>query len=566
MNPIHRKAKTVEMTKSTDHRDVSGGLGRRLRRPRLLPYAALVAVVAAIPVAAGSAAGPSLPKPSGLKTFQLRLSDSRTSASAQPQPFSRTPAFAWAPVRGATRYEFELSTSKDFTAGNGLIWSTKNLAMPAASVPIALPWSTGAPASFRWRVRATHGSAVSAWSNPGQFTMGWDQLSLDQGIPQWQPSEPGFVRWSKVSGASGYQVWFTNLGTPRTVSTITNVADLRELYGELAPGSPVVWRVRSLRRVYGAAQNGLPALLYGKWSGAYPAQMPSSPQRTDLRPAPRFAVSDVTSDVSPTGAGVSSHELVPAFVFSTDDRYRLHRVYVATDANCINVVHISPAVSGNVYAPRSTGGDSESVTMKDLTPAATSESVAARPVGGAATSGASLIPPNFLQNRAAVDLWDSDWSTGRYYWTVVPVENGRDAELPQDACDEPGRRGEFRKTSVKPDLAQGVTPFATGLSPSGRLFSATSSRAKFYGGLLVTWRPAPAAAAYDVQWSRNRYPWKAAGQLRTFATSAVLPLRPGTWWYRVRGINDSLPGSQEMSWTGAVKIRIANPTFKVVRG
>ena len=68
MNPLQRKAKTVEMTKSTDHRDVSGGLGRRLWR--LLPYAALVAVVAAVPVATGSAAGSSLPKPGGLKTFQ----------------------------------------------------------------------------------------------------------------------------------------------------------------------------------------------------------------------------------------------------------------------------------------------------------------------------------------------------------------------------------------------------------------------------------------------------------------------------------------------------------------
>ena len=69
MTPLQRKANTVEMTKPTDHRDVLGGLGRRLRRPRLLPYVALVAVVAAIPVATGSAAGPALPKPSGLKTF-----------------------------------------------------------------------------------------------------------------------------------------------------------------------------------------------------------------------------------------------------------------------------------------------------------------------------------------------------------------------------------------------------------------------------------------------------------------------------------------------------------------
>ena len=166
MNPLQRKAKTVEMTKSTDHRDVSGGLGRRLRRPRFLPYVALVAVVAAIPVAAGSAAGPALPKPSGLKTFQLRsVSLEALRATAAP-PFSRTPAFAWAPVRGATRYEFELSTSKRFAADNGVIWSSKTLTMPAASVPISLPWSTGSAASFHWRVRASNGRAVSPWSEP----------------------------------------------------------------------------------------------------------------------------------------------------------------------------------------------------------------------------------------------------------------------------------------------------------------------------------------------------------------------------------------------------------------
>ena len=472
MNPLQRKAKTVEMTKSTDHRDVSGGLGRRLWRPRLLPYVALVAVVAAIPVATGSAAGSALPKPTGLKTFQLRLNDSLR-RPGQLRPFSRTPAFAWAPVRRATRYEFELSTSKGFTAGNGLVWSSKSLTMPTASVPISLPWSTGAPASFHWHVRAAHGRTVSAWSEPNRFTMGWDSRSLDRGVPHPMQSEPGFVQWSKVDGASGYQIWFTNSPKPRIVSTITNVADFREYYGARAPGSRVEWRVRALRRVYGVAQNGLPALLYGTWSAKYDSELPAIPPPA-IHPVPRYAVSDTTS----FGTIVGQHELVPAFVFSTGDGYELHRVYVATDENCVNVVHISPAVGGNVYAPRSTGGDAESFNMYDLTPAKASEAVPATPVGGAGASGASLIPADFLQQRAAVDLWDSNWSTGRYYWTVVPVGHNGDAELAQDAC-QAGRRGEFGKTSVKPDLAEGLVPFATGLSTTGRLFSAASSRAQF---------------------------------------------------------------------------------------
>src|SRR4051794_36625370 len=112
MNTINRKAKSVEMN-SNDHRDAKGGL-RRLRRPRLLITAAALACVAAVPFAAGAAGSrPSLAKPNALQNFELRLNPRATAGVATPAPFSRTPSFAWAPVRGATRYEFELSTSKN---------------------------------------------------------------------------------------------------------------------------------------------------------------------------------------------------------------------------------------------------------------------------------------------------------------------------------------------------------------------------------------------------------------------------------------------------------------------
>jgi hypothetical protein len=107
---------------------------------------------------------------------------------------------------------------------------------------------------------------------------------------------------------------------------------------------------------------------------------------------------------------------------------------------------------------------------------------------------------------------------------------------------------------------------ATGLSPGGRLLSAASGVRQFYGPPLVTWEPAPAAVAYDVEWSRSSYPWRAAGSRRTPATSVLLPLTPGTWWYRVRGINESLPGNQKMSWSKHVRIQIKSPTFSVVGG
>ena len=57
-----------------------------------------------------------------------------------------------------------------------------------------------------------------------------------------------------------------------------------------------------------------------------------------------------------------------------------------------------------------------------------------------------------------------------------------------------------------------------------------------------------------------------SGEKFTYATSALLTLEPGTWYYRVRGINFSLPGTaRAMSWSAPVGLRVAKPTFAVVK-
>jgi hypothetical protein len=69
-----------------------------------------------------------------------------------------------------------------------------------------------------------------------------------------------------------------------------------------------------------------------------------------------------------------------------------------------------------------------------------------------------------------------------------------------------------------------------------------------------------------VQWSKARSPFVTAGRpILTFGTSAQLPLKPGTWWYRVRGLNLSLPaGARAMAWSSVVPLTVAKPTFRVV--
>src|SRR5688500_6156501 len=86
------------------------------------------------------------PAPGGLKPFLLRADE------APARTFPRTPSFAWKPVRGAVRYEFQLATKSKFTDGS-MIWQTEALKTPTVAIPLALPWMTGSPFALWAHVR-----------------------------------------------------------------------------------------------------------------------------------------------------------------------------------------------------------------------------------------------------------------------------------------------------------------------------------------------------------------------------------------------------------------------------
>ena len=85
----------------------------------------LVALALTGTVQARSAGSPAAPD--GLKAFLLRADE------VAKHEFSRTPSFAWLPVHGAIRYEFELSKNRSFTEG-GIFWSDEKLKVPAGKV------------------------------------------------------------------------------------------------------------------------------------------------------------------------------------------------------------------------------------------------------------------------------------------------------------------------------------------------------------------------------------------------------------------------------------------------
>jgi hypothetical protein len=595
--------------------------------------------------------------------------------------FSRTPSFGWDPVPGAVRYQFQLATSSSFRE-SGLVFTATNLTTPVAAPTVTLPWITGSPHALFARVRAVKRSSSTPWSAPFGFDM------EPSAAPKPLPSEPGLLRWTPIEGADGYQIWLIDI--PKMEVVFTNVLDEREFYTFHRSSNwigTVRWRIRAIRadNQKSARQNGLPAIGYGPWSPVYSSTNPAYATGPIKLGA---TASDVIAGGDPSSP---AHRLMPAFTFTGDTavdgtKAELFRVYVFTDRECLNVVYKSAIVGGPAYAPRPYGPlalptnptalpsvragylhdgsepesfmfDGQQVKTTELDPAAVPTTAVPADSDSTAGSSAAAGPQQLTISGnlgAPVDLWDTDWPSGGYYWTVVAVaavspgalstatagvsalgasgttaisaaglstgdtvligntsnqENAtivsvsgatitfasplkfghgagepivrtggnlqyEDLELPQDVCAAPFNRvARFGKNS-EPSLTAAGELFASGLSPSGRLTAGRTSKA-FYGPPLVAWTPALGAAVYEVQWSKTRYPFKPepnpqnAGALgtMTLGTSVVLPLPTGTWYYRVRGFNYTLPtGAQQMSWSDPAKIVVAKPKFKVVGG
>jgi hypothetical protein len=556
-----------------------------------------VALFGALLATSAGAAPPGAPK--GLRGFELRPNETQT------HTFSRTPAFAWNPVRGASCYEFELATSRSFD-GSSVFWSNVStgagsggsckavtisapaaedagasedgsssevktriapIRIPATSVNLVLPWFTGKPYALWAHVRAVTTRGATAWSSPFGFNVRWDSTPVPQ------PAKPGLVRWAPVEGATAYDVWYPDIR--KVIRTHTNVADQRELYTfhlEDSWWQLVRWRVRPVRQVVGALPNGLPAVSYGPWSPTYAT---TNPAWAGGKLQIRAAISDEVS----TGSKAAAHQLMPGMTFGgdtgTDGRqYRLFRAYAFTDRDCVNAVFRGSVVGGPAYAPRVSGPlklpinqEELDVALAGVLPSAKSEVAKTYMADGTHMTASETWGAN---DTVRVDLPDVDTSSTRYYWTVVPVgvvvdDSGTftyfDAESPQDAC-ESGRMASFGKES-RPVITTSGTPYVSGLSPKGRLLAQAGRRPVVYSTPLIAWRPVVGATSYEVQWSRSKYPWRARGSALTYATSSVLKLSSGLWYYRVRGLNAAQIGTPGMTWSAPVAVKVVRPTFRI---
>ncbi len=550
--------------------------------------------------------------PGDLHAFLLRANEP---AAAIPT-FSRTPSFSWNPVKGAGRYEFQLSTSRNFTE-NAIVWESDSLFSPVTDVPLTLPWITGNPYSLFARVRAHVQGDATPWSTRYGFRMKSPAaaLSLSSGANP----RPGTIRWTPVDGATGYEVAFLYdlaNGKSKKIKTATTAADLREYYtftNDLAAwgGQDIPWRVRAMRRLVGKAQNHLPAVSYGPWSPTFTTHEPPTISSTPIDLSGSISRSRSTDVENTIGSpGTDPHELNPGYWWT--GRYALdgagdcppsvqaaapgvtcplYHVYVFTDEDCVNRVHVSDLVGSPAYVPRTSGvlalpggptglAAAGSVFLGDSDKEGDVYDAGHERVYAAGTQDGVPSDPdddNLPQNATAdrkTGIWDNDWPESRYYWTVVPAvpvvtpDNKveyHDVEFAEDAC-QAGRVISFGKTSAPViEKASGV-PYLSGMTGAGEIRGATTDKPSFFGRVIVAWKPAPGATRYQVQWSKKANPFKALGTLTTRATADIMSLQPGVWYYRVRGVDGTLPTSQRgMTWSDPQYLKIVPRTFSVVR-
>jgi hypothetical protein len=535
--------------------------------------------------------------PVGLHAFLLRPDE------AAQAYYPRTPSFAWSPVdaKGGS-YEFALATSRTFNDAS-VLFDYANLKIPAVAIDHQLPWMTGLPyalwAHVRWS--SADGKQVTPWSAPYGFNMRW----TDNDYPQQLSAPEGLIRWKPIDGATRYEVLFPDIRGTTSFQTTTNVADEREFFTlhNALGWSTIHWRVRAVRFIddKDLLKNGLPRASYGPWSQVFSTYNP--PQSLGLTPSPTDTISDTWDK---KGQAAAPHDLMPGFAWAPSSPFlsdvgafgsSLYRVYIFTDDHCVNQVFVGSVVGSPAFAPRVVGGVlALPQGTKALGDWSNPPYLLQRGTEGNSFDATGVkVSPNELPGKgvpqggasvpdANVDLWDSGWPNGRYYWTVVPLTVSsfgvfdvkssdqpieyQDVKVPQDQC-EAGYGMSFGKVSQPVVTAALNTPYVSGLTPDGRVVASASQVPTVHDSPLIAWQPAVGATQYEVQLSQRKYPWRVAWSKVTAATSMVLPLgrdKVGWWYYRVRGINPALPaGAQEMSWSNPVRLRVTGDSFVVVK-
>ena len=263
---------------------------RRLRTLALALAAAVVAgslsVLASPPALALDA--PANPSPSGAQTG--------------------IPTFSWDRVAGATTYDFQISTSDQFTTTLVNVTTVQRQYVPKIQLP------TGT--QLYWRVRGTGGGETWTTTPFSRNTVGAPTLIGPADAAELtQPDNPVTLSWQPVPGADSYDVQygtdpnFVDQTTTKSVEASSYVVPLQ------TPGT-YVWRVR------GVLANGV----FTAWSGG----------TNPLPPARTYKVMGLANDsaIPPTSPPDDANQALTDIVLDWEPikGAKSYEIQISTDA------------------------------------------------------------------------------------------------------------------------------------------------------------------------------------------------------------------------------------------
>jgi hypothetical protein len=525
------------------------------------------------------------------------------------QPFA-----LWARVRWISKNGMS-ATNWSAPFGFNIQWAANGIPAPEPSPEGLIRWTPieGATAyevlytdlhpaqSFQTTTNVADEREFFTWHNSlGYGTIHWRVRAI-RDVGQFQSSSNGLP-------AVSYGPWspiYTTVNQPQangTLKPLDTVSDVWDKSGRggahlLTPGfawspsapqpSPVVSNLgSSLYRVYiFSDKNCVNRIFTGSVVGS-PAWAPRSIGGGTPTPPPGWNApppSTSTPGSSGTGSAGSSASTTSGTTTSTTP--------APSGGGLVNTPESAPTAfdaAGAPLFPNETLGSQVSANKagKGSSSKTTSAQTSAAPQ---ATASQQTTPTP--TSAAGVDLWDSGWPSGRFYWTVVPVtidsasgasssapSTGTstggggipgslyDTAVPQDSC-QAGDVMSFGKVS-QPIVTSAGRPFVSGVGPKSRSVASTSTPV-VYDAPIVAWKPVVGATKYQVELSRSLYPWHPTKTVGTPATSVVLPLskgQAGVWYYHVRAIDENLPaGARSMAWSDPVKVKVTGNLVKIIR-
>ena len=413
------------------------------------------------------------------------------------------PSFAWTPVAGADKYEFQISADVGMNSpvlGTGKDdFFTRNT---RATLLKTIPNGT-----YYWRVRATNAAGgISNWTQPRSFKKLWNLQpalqSPSSGDSLSYPAKPVVLRWSGIAGAAHYLVSaasdpalgslvlkYANQDDPKGAPNVA--ATSAAITSALAPGA-YYWSVTPVD----AEGNRGVATSVASFNWYWPTA--TTTQLEDLNPAPeaydpRFSWSPVP------GAARYEVEINPSVDFAPGSKVCCDNPTIATTLSPTTVL------KDNVYywRMRALDPDGNAGLWNYGTPfTKTFDKV---PPAGPVT-GTSIKHLRMRDNLA-------DPGTD-----LLPGTAGYQTEVPV----------------VRWDPVPGAASYELEMADWTGTTCAWATATYLKKTSLPEWTPLDAPNGNPVNWQG------------TPATDALPKITPGTYCFRVRARSDRAAGSQEV--------------------